>query len=357
MGFLRIYLAIVVLLSHCPQGVVFQKISHPALAVQCFYVISGFYMQLLVNQFKSSGDSKWVGQFYLNRLIRIYPTYLFILLLSMLFLPSALGMAYGKSMSFKALYWVDNLFILPQELMRFLHIPITVLPQSWTLSLEILFYLMAPYILIKRNVTLVLLVIASISCRVMLTSFDLYKDQWLYEFFPSEISLFVAGSLSYRFYNRYLSNARGIFYKAISICIVYYLFWFTFVGWDNINVGHWDGKNTMGVPLKYWDVLLLTIFSLPFLFYLTKNIKLDRYIGEFSYPLYLGHFFFIYLVEKHVDPGYENVFVIALTVLLSLFIMKFIEIPLSKLRERLRNKKDRVVNLPIAQTMYAMGNN
>ena len=44
MGFLRFFLAYVVLLAHCPEGLL-PKIFHSSLAVQCFFTISGFYMQ------------------------------------------------------------------------------------------------------------------------------------------------------------------------------------------------------------------------------------------------------------------------------------------------------------------------
>jgi peptidoglycan/LPS O-acetylase OafA/YrhL len=342
MGFLRIYLAIVVLLSHCPQGIIFQKISHPALAVQCFYAISGFYIQLLINQFKNS-HRRWKLAFYLNRAIRIYPTYLIILIISILLLPDSLALINGKSTAFKSLFFIDNFLILPQGLMRFLHIDITVLPQSWTLSLELIFYIIAPYLLTQRNTTLVLLFVFSIVCRVMLASYDLYLHNWFYEFFPSEIGIFLGGSLGYRFYSFYLSEVDGIkyiLYKIFSFFLFLYLAWFTFYGYHNINIGVWDGKSTLGVPMKYWCVLLLTIVSLPFVFNLTRNSKIDRYIGEFSYPLYLGHFLFISLIEKkHVSLDYENIIVLVLTSLLCLLIMHTVEIPLTKLREKLKRKK------------------
>lgn len=353
MGFLRIYLAIVVLLSHCPQGTILHKISHPALAVQCFYALSGFYIQLLVSRFRENGGN-WAFSFYLNRLLRIYPTYLIILTLSILFLPIASGFVEGKDFSFKMLFLADNFLILPQAFMRFIHVNITVLPQSWTLSLELMFYIIAPFLLTKRSTTLFLFVIASIVCRVMITSFDLYLNDWLYGFFPCEIGIFLAGSLSYRFYEFYLANAVGVkyfSYKIFSLVLFFYLAWFTLHGYNNINIGVWDGKETLGVPLKYWCVLLLTIVSLPFVFNLTKNSKIDRYVGEFSYPLYLGHFFFIYLIEKHVPPEYENVFVLAMAVLLALFIMKFVEMPLTKLRDRLKSNKN-IIALTEMEPIY-----
>src|SRR5690349_528806 len=73
MGVLRLFLATVVLLFHAPDGII-QRLLHPALAVQCFYCISGFYIQLLVYEFsKRSGSWKW--DFYKSRILRIFPVY------------------------------------------------------------------------------------------------------------------------------------------------------------------------------------------------------------------------------------------------------------------------------------------
>ena len=41
MGVFRFFLACVVLISHCPVGEL-NRLFHPGLAVQCFFIISGF---------------------------------------------------------------------------------------------------------------------------------------------------------------------------------------------------------------------------------------------------------------------------------------------------------------------------
>src|ERR1035438_7962682 len=74
MGMMRLFLAITVLLWHCPQGFVSRPISS-VLAVQCFYAISGFLIQLAITANYAGADG-WVRRFYLSRLLRIYPLYL-----------------------------------------------------------------------------------------------------------------------------------------------------------------------------------------------------------------------------------------------------------------------------------------
>ena len=86
MGVLRFYLAYVVLLSHCPQGLL-SNVFHPGLAVQCFFIISGFYMQLLVSKkYTDQNPLSFCKNFYLSRVFRIFPIYLIILLITIVFI-------------------------------------------------------------------------------------------------------------------------------------------------------------------------------------------------------------------------------------------------------------------------------
>ena len=345
MGILRIYLAIVVLLWHCPQGVLIHQVSLPALAVQCFYAISGFYVQLLIRQFVKIGGN-WKIAFYWSRLLRIYPTYLIMLLLSCVFLPTTLVYYMHAPFTEMSQFVVNNVLILTQPLYRVMGGSSIILPQAWTLSLELMFYLLAPYIVTRSNVTVLLVILASIVCRIVLVKNDLYKHFWFYGFFPNEIALFLAGSLAYRFYDYYIAKAENnlqVLYKMIGFFVFIFLFWFSIKGWRLVHGGAWEDNSTLGAGYKYWAVLLLTIISLPFIFNLTKSSKIDRYIGDLSYPMYLGHFFFIFIIGDYVADGYKNIAVLGLTLLLSLILMHTFEIPLSKYRQSLKSKK---INIP-----------
>src|SRR5262245_48480055 len=68
MGMVRVALAMAVVLWHLPLPS--YKFLSGGLAVQAFFIISGFYMALVLN-----GKYKDVGLFYSNRLLRLFPTY------------------------------------------------------------------------------------------------------------------------------------------------------------------------------------------------------------------------------------------------------------------------------------------
>lgn len=359
MGMLRFYLAYVVLVAHCPQGLFLQKLSHPALAVQCFYAISGFYVQLLLRDF-ARRKNKFILSFYFNRFIRIYPTYFIFLLATIICFHPNIFSTFNGNPTRALAFFASNILIITQWLARCWDGSINMLPQAWTLSLEILFYLIAPFILFRSVKFIVGLIALSLICRIYLAyHFNLYLRDWFYGFFPSEIAIFLLGSLAYRFYENFLSNLSQVALQIqmlLNGLVFCFLIWFTFYGWFNINVWQWDDLRGLGAPLRYWDVLGLTIISLPFIFQLFKNSKVDRYIGEFSYPVYLGHFFFISLYENRVPDGYLNVAVLLSTIMVSVFLMKYVELPLSNYRARQKMKRhpeDKVLTNEVSDPVVA----
>jgi peptidoglycan/LPS O-acetylase OafA/YrhL len=76
-------------------------------------------------------------------------------------------------------------------------------PQAWTLGLELMFYVIAPFLLRKRLRIIVLLILLSLLLRVIIYNyFGLQHDPWTYRFFPTEIAFFLCGNLSYRIFKR-----------------------------------------------------------------------------------------------------------------------------------------------------------
>jgi peptidoglycan/LPS O-acetylase OafA/YrhL len=91
MGLIRLLLAISVVLVHSP--IINEWHSIPIvggeLAVESFFMISGFYMAMVLTENYYSDDrptSRAYGAFLLSRILRIYPTYLIVLLSAILFL-------------------------------------------------------------------------------------------------------------------------------------------------------------------------------------------------------------------------------------------------------------------------------
>ena len=186
MGSLRLLLALCVAFGHfgIPLGFPTSDI-----AVQSFFVISGFYMALVLNE-KYGPGSYWL--FISNRLLRLWPTYLVILIPSFL-IASNWRAVLSLDPASIIYYFVSQIFVLGQETYFYLFTEhgtlgltlhpgtmpnllykLAPVPQAWTLALEFYFYLMAPFIVRRGPAFIGAIVAARVLLRMaLLFIFDL----------------------------------------------------------------------------------------------------------------------------------------------------------------------------------------
>jgi len=342
MGIIRVILAFSVFVAHTSYS---GKLGTGGLlAVQLFFVISGFYMTFILNNKYESNTLV----FYKNRFFRLFPMYFFLLLLCILLyiffdIKPWLGFSliFEYDVNYKTLVFMlfSNLTLLFQDIAMFLrlengamqfgnfHDSVPLLytflfvPQAWSISLEICFYLIAPFI-VKNPKRLLVVFIVSTLIRGYLLLIGKNLDPWTYRFFPAEMALFTMGALSFHFYkmkyfNIIQNNIKTILFFFICILILYNYLPITF------------GGN------KRFIFYSIFAFLLPYFFYYSKNNKLDRNIGELSYPIYLCHLFalslstkiFIILKLKGMIIG-----AVLITILLSLFLTFIVQKPFNKIR-------------------------
>lgn len=158
------------------------------------------------------------------------------------------------------------------------------IPQAWTVGLELLFYLIAPFIVRRKIRIIVILLFFSIAIRCYIYFvLDLHHDPWTYRFFPNELALFLIGSLSFYFYSYLQSNPinNGI-HKLIFGLFLSLLLIFAY-----IPAMH----NLYDINAMF--LYLITGLSIPSIFIVTKTSIIDNRIGELSYPIYLVHMLII----------------------------------------------------------------
>lgn len=356
MGLIRLILAITVVLGHSDSIFGFSFVGGQN-AVQAFYIISGFYMALILNE-KYIGSNKSYKLFITNRLLRIYPIYWTILLLTIIcsisfyFYSNAnnhIGIGiyidYFKVMSFGSFIFLlfTNLFLFFQDLVMFLGLDVTsgnlfftpnfeetnpmlwhflFIPQAWTIGVEVAFYLIAPFIVRKKLNFILGLLILSLILRLVLYHYGFKYDPWSYRFFPTELAFFLIGVVSYHLYIRLrLIEIKILYLKIILIVILSFTIFYNFL------------------PLlgKKYIYLLMFFISLPFVFILTKDWKRDSYLGELSYPIYISHIFVLTVMTAFKIPIFGNLGLCLsiLTILFSMVLNKFI----SKRIERIRQKR------------------
>ena len=355
MGLIRTLLAISVVLAHSSPifGI---KLVGGQVAVQAFYMISGFYMTLVLNE-KYVGANKSYKLFITNRLLRLWPVYWTVLVVSIilsLFIyndpassiitPFHLLSKFGANMSVSTLFFlvISNLLTLFQDWILFLGLntetggffftenfrntnPLLYrfmfVPQAWTVGVEISFYLIAPFIVRRKIRSIILLVLGSALLRIslMMSGFD--YDPWTYRFFPTELLFFLLGTISYHLYivlkNKKISN---VFLYTVYVMIIFVTFLYGFVEID------------YQIPIY----LLLFFISIPFVFMLSKHWKIDRYIGELSYPIYISHMLVSTFVSYSKIPTYggRTFTLLALTIIVSLLLNELVAKKVEVIRQK-----------------------
>jgi peptidoglycan/LPS O-acetylase OafA/YrhL len=295
-------------------------------AVQVFYVISGFYMAMVLSTRYSAARA-----FYASRFLRIFPPY-GIALAATLLASAAGGLLFGQWLMLApwaahplarnggaglALVALSNLTLFGQDWVMFLsheagaRLRFTanfwddshplwhylLVPQAWTVGLELTFYALAPFLNRLRGRWLALLALATFAARALVAwRAGLSHDPWNYRFFPFELGLFLFGMLGYRLYARVGAPRASSRWRCRSLpsylagsAILLALLWahLRLVALSQRLLGP-----EAGVIATY----PLWIVGVPLLFFAFGAQRHDRVLGELSYPIYLLHFLVLTLV-------------------------------------------------------------
>ena len=365
MGILRLFLAVSVLAGHLRfgRGIFGLSFLSGGMAVQCFFVISGFYMALVLNEKYNYRGS--YGTFILQRVLRLYPVYyvIVLLILGLEALASYLSAhPFGVYATWSqeprcvalpslCFYAVSNCSILGLDWLWFvqedaftgaLYFTSTTLPHTnpcidyivdgpaWTLGVEMSFYLVAPF-LVRRSIKVqAAWMLASLVLRSAFFWSMSAKDSnsWTYCFFPSTLFFFLAGSIGYQFYKHYRPQLE----KIARACL------WLFVAFGFVML--FQGR----LPLKeyfFWIFAPISIAMVPLLFALTRNNPTDRLIGELSYPFYLVHYHVVKAVEAVLHENHNSLFgpiCLVITLAITYFLYKTVELRTEIFRERLFKK-------------------
>lgn len=317
MGLLRVLLAFCVIAGHT-QSTVFDYVgpSWSTRATQVFFIISGFYMSMILDGPYKERARKL---FYLSRAARIYPAYWLSLVLCVLAVLHTHGAAFfDPALSlpwYQELYLAfTNVFIFGQDLAYLfcLHnaatgecysTPLTILNgPAWSIAPELLFYLMAPWVATSLRRSLILIGIgAAYMAYVPMIKLDavravignspnLHDATFTYYLFPATFLMFGTGVVSYHlFYKRLVlgrdrdrGNADYWVFCALA-CLL------TIICPDAAS-GSWLEQLTF-------------LVALPCLFAMTRDNKVDRFIGDLSYPIYIVHYPLMVSMENYHFSG------------------------------------------------------
>jgi len=318
LGFVRFYLAFMVFVAHFFELSQVTDIAflargvHSVLAVQLFFMLSGFFS---ISSFERSTSSI---SFLKKRFFRIYPAYGLVVFSSFLFLSfiSTLGIAayFQSPMTWK--YVSANLvfanFLAPvlpgvfdQNFLPYVN------GSLWTLKIEVAYFLFVPAILWARHriskwwVSLALILI-SIGYTFCIDSMA-DGNEALIKQLPGQLHWFAFGLLAYDLRDKIVEMNTWLCFAAIGILFAVH-YW-------------WEPTYYMGAAALVFAVG----FKLP-------PFKTSDALGNVSYSMYLIHFPIIQLAVAmgwiHNDYGISLLSSLFVIVLLSYIIFRYVEQPI-----------------------------
>lgn len=353
MGLIRFLLAMTVVVDHY-GGVLGYQMGSGSVAVEAFFIISGFYMALVL-QDRYAGRLKL---FYTNRYLRLFPTYFCILVLTLM-----VGLATGAHSRFtlpmdelgavfmagdfwtKAYMIVSNLGIVLLDAALFLSfdgeslslttnflesaVPVyqlLLVAQGWSLGLEIYFYALAPFLLVSGWRTVAAFTV-SFGVFLALSITALPADPWTHRFFPSILFMFLAGSLSWKLLRHRLDapwmKKLGLGLLVLTVVVIVAL-----------------DASPFGREVTRFLLLGLVTVSVGPVFALVKDNRFDRALGDLSYPIYVAHLLAFVIAGEIYAEG-QALLGTGLTILISLALVYAIERPLDRFRHsRLRRRTE-----------------
>jgi peptidoglycan/LPS O-acetylase OafA/YrhL len=320
MGTLRFLLALLVLVSHA--GVTVRGYNPGVVAVVSFFMLSGYVMTLLIERHYRSVTR--VPAFYVDRAARLFPQFLLVVATTVVLVWSGL-IRVPEVASCTSTAAIRTALMLP---LAFLTLEFSglagcwLIPQGWSLGLELTFYLVIPFLVIAMGRSWVA-ALAMLSTALFVVAYLGLIDTnlWGYRVLPGTLFMFLVGMA---FANSKLPTrfAWIVFGGAVALFAVLQI------------------RPDLKALIYNKEVLLGLILGIPAIA-LIKDLRpsrIDEILGDLSYGIFLNHFVLIWLVQTHIGTVKTRaVFVIALaSVLAAAVSYLLVEAPAIRWRRRFR---------------------
>lgn len=274
------------------EVVVFHLLTFPLIgyfAVVSFFVLSGFLMTMIMH---STYGYSWRGRSYfaLNRALRLYPSFWLAIIISLLVIAVFGGAAVADYKSAIAVpqtarEWFENLSMLYLDWMP-LRVEPRLAPPSWALTTEIFFYTLIGLGISRwRWLTLTWLA-ASVVYVAYILGFDLGHD-WLYRAISSGSLPFAMGASAFHFREHLTQRIDAWRIRPVPLLFGRWILMLGVVlmaGTGLVDYRFTDGVNQINAAIS-----ALLVISLYAVRPEGRMQRLDRRLGDFSYPVYLLH--------------------------------------------------------------------
>ncbi len=375
MGYLRLLLAISVVFAHSSSA--FGSSSALGLeflpgnmAVEIFFMISGFYMSLILSGKYATRTLDGLGSFYMSRFLRLWPAFLLTTAVCHLLWiaayvhlgrpPTSAGPVHEiiNNAGVSALMEMSNIFMIGQDVPALFHAShetgarLTfgegrMLPDgsiwlgnalnigpAWSIGAEIWFYMLVPFLARLSSPLLFALLAATGSLRYFMGEIHGLN---IYFFFVTQLPLFLGGMLAHRLGSR---KSRGVLARkeAAYLCLGLAVM-------ASLMFGQFEFQDQR----FKWLVYVLMGLTMHALFTHVGNSRAGRIIGELSYPIYIVHMLALsVLAAIGKRAGIEITSEILLLAVLPVSYLMYVRIdkPIGRYRERFARRAEKQPEFP-----------
>jgi len=320
--------------SHTGILSTFYQLSHwGAIGVDLFFVISGFIMTMILPAYTRNNNSK---TFILKRLIRVLPMYWLVSFF--------IGLVNFKNGTLTFPTFFKSVLLFPVFDKK--EIIFAVIPQGWTLSYELYFYLVIYLILLStvgqklKVIFITLLISASVGYfnHADLSILRFFTSPLLYEF-----ALGITVGIIYFYVRDFPHNIASLKKYSVALVIIGTCCMLATIvtGFGNIYLAEYvTSENATALQrIVLWGIpsaIFVLGIVLSELAYQYNIPKIFIKIGDASYSCYLIHFFIAQKINAHFNatiakhPDMSVFAIVLIIVALSLLVYKYIEKPLIK---------------------------
>lgn len=260
-----------------------------SVAVTLFFVLSGFLITFLLLREKELFGNISIKQFYIRRILRIWPLYYFAVLLSLLLLPFLDGVEAPRELFFPYLAY----FLLFPNLPFVFQCTVSLITPLWSIGIEEQFYAFWPW-LVRKSKSLPW-VILFCCCLFILPKiyFRITLNETGFSYFASSRIQCMALGAYGAFWLQNGQAYRTILFHPVSQLLCWLVFLYSAV------------LGALPIPSVFlhevyalvFFVIILNVSSNP------KNLVnleygLLRFLGEISYGIYVYHMF-VLLITAH----------------------------------------------------------
>jgi len=311
------------------------------LGVDIFFTLSGFLITFLLLKENEIKQKISIKNFYIRRILRIWPLYFLIFFIGIFIFPLFTGYNFNHKISISLLY----IFFLP-HLAKVLFTMNYIIVILWSIGVEENFYLFFPWFFRANNqrfIKAILIFLFSFLFLKFIITYAAFQDipfKQLYKFFSDFFNhvlfenMFIGSLAAFLYFNKFKIIKKLQYSWITTISIVLLLFFIVipfgeitnYIGLDPIfafiGTSSLYAILTVCVILKAIEKNKLSLFL---------ELKIFRYLGKISYGLYVFHplvLCLLYMLPKKIygfNWFIQYLIVVFFTILLSSISYKYYE--------------------------------